>query len=257
MWSFVPRVYIASVEGYTERQERVRKNLHSLGIPPEKVEWNIVPRLHRGTLGMSTTDNHLMVYRRALAAGYPFVLIFEDDFYCSTNDMGVVREQIGKVERFVSNTTPAQQPPFDILYLGHFLFSLNKRPRPDCEPGIFQCRAACLHAYMISRACMKSMAKFTAEEIYESNMRRPLLKIPGMRKILREPTIDLFICWQGYVTYCLFPSLFRQDSIRNLPVDSVIAEYLCFHFRSWIGAFIILVVGLLGALSIRSTPLLK
>ena len=244
-WNHVPAIYICSLHAAAARQERTKMTLQQLGVPPQKVYVNQVPRGHikpkdgdqgpmaeyskwfQGTQVLSVADNHMMCMRDALQKQLPWCMIFEDDVLLRPGVTSMdIEESLLSLQEFIES-----KHPYDIIYLGHFGFWTRPLMR---RFSIVRTFSVMMHAYCISARGM--------QRILQSN----LLQQCKPSKWMPYLPHDVVVCKQAVQgrlrCYALFPYLFDQDSVAWFPMVCRISEAFNFVCGAWIIPVVALII---------------
>ena len=113
MWELVDHFYITTYQG-SPRIPNCKKQLEYWKIPPEKLTWNIPPKLEIANCPIaSASKNHIDCYRDAKAKGFKNIIVLEDDIIVYDPDT-TIPEINWKTNYFIKNFKN-----YDILYYGY------------------------------------------------------------------------------------------------------------------------------------------
>ncbi len=241
--SLIPAVYICTVDVKdgeekmsSKRHIQMKRFINRLNIPNNKVHWNIVPRMHKGTQQLSSTDNHLLAMKDALKHNYDYVLIFEDDLYLRNEDSNFQIDKcipaLNDFLHFWDNTKNN-----DIIYLGHIAWKLGKRVSGKEQYCIVESLGQCIHAYIINKNMMKFLTSFTCEEIIDISKKH---WTSGSCGYALDTFITIQIRNKKCRSFAFYPQFIMQDSIKGYDEWSKTLEYVCWTFGSLEGFFTIM-----------------
>lgn len=228
----IPAIYICTVENNDKRHLQMKHFIDKLNIPPHKIHWNIVPRMHKGTQQLSSTDNHLLAMKDALKLKYKYVLIFEDDLYLR-NDIDLDK-CIRNLNTFL--TFWNHQKYKDIIYLGHLPWKLPILPD---KYSVVKSLGQCIQAYIINKNMMEDITNYSCEDICNKTKKHWTASTCGYAL---DTFITVGVREKRYRSYAFYPQFIMQDSIKGYEEWSVNAENICAMLGTWINLFYILIV---------------
>lgn len=272
----IPAMYICTIDENDKslsliQKEKIIKRHNQMKeiitlLPQNKIHWNKVPRMHKGTQQLSSTDNHLLAYRDAYKRGYSHVLVVEDDLYTNKDvDINKCVSELNKQLHFFNWRNGKQ-----ILYLGHLAWKMDPHAK---EYSIVKFLGQCIHAYIINREMIYDLISYNCEDIIrissEHWKRKPCgyaldtfiaigvndysfisQKIHG--KFYNEKNKDK----ENYKSYAFYPQFIMQDSIPNYDGWSKVYEEVCWYFGS-IQNFYIFFAIVIILFKKSSTPIIK
>jgi hypothetical protein len=199
MWDLVDQIYVTTYEG-CPRIERCRKEIDHWKIPPEKLTWNIRPKMEIPDCNISSAvTNHISTYRDAKEKGYANIIILEDDIivYNPENDIPEIEY---KTNYFLKNYSQE----YDIFYYGYFPWAIDPYYNDN---GIIKMEGVFLHSYLINERFYSVFLNLDVQQCV--NMCFPICRSPH----------DLWVFSlqhnQRHKSYALYPQLVYQD---NCPI---------------------------------------
>ena len=124
-WDIVDQFYITTYQG-SPRIEGCQKEILHWNIPPEKLTWNIRPKMEIPECTMSSAiKNHISAYQHAKDNNYKNIFILEDDFIVYDHSTTIPEIQF-KTNYFLKN-----YPDYDIIYHGYIPLNINQEYN-DC-----------------------------------------------------------------------------------------------------------------------------
>lgn len=223
----------------SKRIPQVTKDLSRMGITDFEFNTQTPPQIKNHiNATLSCTDNHLQIYRKALANGYQRICVFEDDVFVSSLNQNIFQE----INDFLDTHV------WDILYLGHFPWKIGKKVHKFIHESI----SWCTHAYIINEKTMRYMCKYTPQNMLDIGR----LAVPyAFNMFFKEGGgIDTFLAYSAsrnrIKSYAVVPLLVEQSSIKKWSLKAKIAEFLSYDaywpskvfYISWIFTWILLLL---------------
>jgi len=217
VWSFIPQIYIATLEN-SKRIPEVRKDLTRMGVTNYEFNYQIPPKVRSYVnVSLSCTDNHLQIYRKALLRGYKYICVFEDDVFIDPSNLRKISSVLQNVQRFIESGED-----WDVLYLGHFPWKIGT----EVASGICESISWCTHAYFITERAMRYMLRYSPEDM----MKIGRLAVPSIFDMffIEGGGIDTFLAYSAtrnrIKSHAVYPMLVEQSSIAKWSTKAKLAE---------------------------------
>jgi hypothetical protein len=140
MWELVDQIYIITYSG-SPRIKDFKKEIAHWKIQPEKLTWNIRPKMEIPSCVMSSAiKNHIEAYRDAKSKGYINIIVLEDDI--------IVYDHLKTIPEisFKTNYFIEKYPNYNVLYYGYIPIKIDQ----DFADSFFlKMYGLLLHAYLI------------------------------------------------------------------------------------------------------------
>jgi GR25 family glycosyltransferase involved in LPS biosynthesis len=206
-----------SLEGNTDRQNRVTKVFESLNIHPR---FSIAKKNPRGGR-VGCFESHIDVIQEAYNKGSQTVLIFEDDV--------ILTPGYNETLLNVATTFMQKNTQWEIFQLGWGVNGIEKTPvyllklltMPQIDSNIYKFCAILTHAYAISRKGMEAvLLSYTKDNI---------TTMPDET----YPHYDEYLTKIINNGYCIAPILFDQEwcqpsnNTPKTPFEKILRQFIC------------------------------
>lgn len=227
----IPAIYICTVEN-SKRIPNMKAFLKRLNVDESKTHWNIVPRMHKKTQQLSSTDNHLLAFKDALKRGYDYILVFEDDIYISPDT--IIEEMVIALNTYLYFWNHTQNKT--IIYLGQLAWNMPLFPKKNT---VVKSMGQCIHAYIVNRNFMKDIVAYSCHDVINISKKYWFSRVAGYAL---DTFITIKVRDKTYESLAIYPQMFMQDSIKNYEDWSNAYEELCCYLGTFKNIYIILPV---------------